>query len=383
VASGALLVVKRIAHESAAQEWLAMPLPTPNGFHLALCAVLGAAVTLARREPRWQRFWVCATAFGLGWVEHSARPGARAGDELRLTSLSVGQGDSTLIEFPDGSTMLVDAGGAPEGGADPGERVVVPVLKARRLKRVDVMVLSHPHPDHFGGLLAVLRAVPVGELWDTGQGAAHGAGPIYAALLREARARGIPVKTPADVCGAERAFGAARVRMLAPCPRYLPSRSANDNSIVLRVQLGRRRMLLTGDAEAAAEADLVRAHRAELRADVLKAGHHGSRTSTGEAFVQAVGARFAVLSCGARNRFRHPSPEVVERLRRSGAVALRTDRQGSIHFRTDGERLDVRASRPGLAPRSPPVSGVRLTPLLRRALLRLTPMQRASEHGSS
>lgn len=375
VASGALLVVRRIAHESAAQSWLAIPMPEPNGYHLALAVTLGVGVTLARQAPLWQRLWVVAAGLGLCVVELAARHAGSPRGELRLTSLAVGQGDAALIDFPDGGSMLVDAGGSPAGGADPGARVVVPLLRARRREGVDVVVLSHPHPDHFGGLLAVLRAVRVGELWDTGQGISEGAGPVYRELLAEARARGVRVRTPAELCGTDRKFGDAWVRVLGPCPAYLPSRGANDNSWVLRVDLGKHRLLLTGDAEAAAEADLVARQRPALRADVLKVGHHGSRTSSGAAFVSAVSPQFAVVSCGARNRFGHPSPEVVDRLSLAGARVLRTDRDGGVEFRTDGETLRVRTARPRQPPDVQESSNATLTPLLRRALLRLVPSQ--------
>jgi competence protein ComEC len=387
VASGALLLVRRIAHESANQGWLAFPLPDPNGYQLALCATLAVAITLARRSSTWQRIWTLGAALGIGVVELAVRAQGSPRGELRLTSLAVGQGDAALVDFPDGRLMLIDGGGAPSGGADPGERVVLPMLRARRRPRLDVVVLTHPHPDHFGGLLAVIRGVEVGEIWDSGQGQREGAGPVYAAILREARARGIPVRTPPELCGAARAFGAARVKLLAPCPAYAPNHGENDNSLVLRITLGARAFLLTGDAEAAAESELLARARPELAADVLKAGHHGSRTSTGEAFARRVAPAFAVLSCGARNRFGHPSPEVVERLARLGARAFRTDRDGSVGFRTDGARLEVSTARPpgsdgAVEDRS--VSSAAswlpsLTPLLRRALLRWAPPRPAAQ----
>ena len=343
VASGALLVVRAIAHESADQRWLALPLPDPSAYQLALVAVLAAAIVLFRGRSGLQRVFAGACLLGLGLVELAVRQEGAPRGVLRVTSLAVGQGDATLIDFPDGRLMLIDAGGAPSGGADPGSRVVVPTLRARRRSRIDVVVISHPHPDHFGGILAVLRGVEVGELWDSGQGIAEGAGPVYEAILEEARKRGIPIRTPPELCKAQR-FGAAELRVLAPCPSYTRERGANDNSLVLRLSLGARAFLWTGDAEAAAEADLL-AEPHWLRADVLKAGHHGSRTSSTSSFVSEVLPKFAVLSCGARNRFGHPSPEVVERFQTLGTLALRTDRDGSIVFQSDGTALDVRSAR--------------------------------------
>jgi len=206
-------------------------------------------------------------------------------------------------------------------------------------------VLSHPHPDHFGGLLALVRSVEIGELWDSGQGAAEGAGPVYRELLAEARARRIRIRGPAELCAGPRDFGAARVRVLAPCPNFVSGRDANDNSLVLRVEYGRQSALFTGDAEALEEADLLEANRPLLRADLLKVGHHGSRTSTSASFLDAVRPRVATVSCGTRNRFGHPTPEVMARLVAGGVEVLRTDRSGSAMLRFDGETLSVVSAR--------------------------------------
>src|SRR5262249_39207590 len=140
---------------------------------------------------------------------------------------------------------------------DLGARVIQPVLRARRRRRLEAMVLSHPHPDHFGGLVSTLPLVEVGELWDTGQGEDQGAGASYATLLARARARGVPIRRPRDLCGAPRVAGGATIEVLAPCPGYAPDAGANDNSLVLRISYGRRSVLLVGDAEREEERALV------------------------------------------------------------------------------------------------------------------------------
>lgn len=344
VASGALWVVRAIARESAAQRWLAFALPDPSGFHLGLVGLCFAGLLLTKQRLRamhWVRFWIVSGALGLFLLELGARSRGRADGQLRMTALSVGQGDSTLLDLPDGRLMLLDAGGSPDGGVDPGARVVLPLLRARRRAHIDVVVLSHPHPDHFGGLLAVIRNVSVGELWDSGQGEASGAGPIYREILREARQRGVRVLRPEQLCGKARWFGQAEVRVLAPCPSFVPGRGANDNSLVLKVRFGERSLLLTGDAEHLAESELVRRYANDLRADVLKVGHHGSRTSSSAALLAAVQPGVATISCGVRNRFGHPVPEVVARLAASGARVLRTDREGAIELTSDGSALEV------------------------------------------
>lgn len=339
--SGALLVVRAVAHASADARWLALPLPPPSGWQLALACVGATGFLLARGSRSARAAWLVALACGGLVLEVGARRAGRPLGELRVTALDVGQGDATLVDLPDGSLLLVDAGGFVGSPVDPGRSVILPMLRARRRSRIDVVVLSHPHPDHFGGLPSVVRGVPVGELWDTGQGEAEGAGPVYAALLAGARARGIAVRRPGELCG-RRGFGGAELRVLAPCPGFVPRRDANDNSWVLRIAHGRRAVLLTGDAEAEAERELVRRHRAELSADLLKVGHHGSRTSTGAAFLAAVSPSLATISCGVRNRFGHPHRRTLETLARANVTSLRLDRTGGVVWATDGE--DVRIS---------------------------------------
>jgi len=339
VGSGALLAVRGIAHFTAdAADGLAMPTPTP------LQLAVGAAVLTAAWASRRLGYFALIGVLALGVLELGARRAARPTGLLRVTSLDVGQGDATLVDLPDGAAMLVDGGGFVGSPVDPGERVVLPVLRARRRSRIDVMVLSHPHPDHFIGLYAVMEAVDVGELWDTGQGERDGAGPQYAALLRLARERGVPVRRPVDLCGAEHSIGGARIEVLAPCPGPDVDFSANDNSFVIRIRHGRRAVLLAGDAERDAEARLVAA-QVDLHADLLKVGHHGSRTSSTPAFVEAVSPSLAVVSCGVRNRFGHPHPEALSALTRAGVPVARLDRGGQLTWETDGERIGIRRPR--------------------------------------
>lgn len=342
--SGALIAVRAIARTTASIPWLAVTVPAPTATQNAIMATLAAALALRLgRGARLYPLLAVATAALLLSELASVRAGAPR-DRLRITSLDVGQGDATLIDFPDGRSMLIDGGGLVGSPIDTGRGVVLPVHRARRRSRVDVAVLSHPHPDHYLGLASALPELEVGELWDTGQGEAEGAGPEYHQMLAGLRERQVPIVRPDSLCHRPRRFGEATVEILAPCPAPLPFINANDNSFVLRITLGKRAALLTGDTERESEERLVREHPRGLRADLLKVGHHGSRTSSTPAFLAAVAARDAVISCGIRNRFGHPHAQALGSLGRAKTRTLRTDRLGSVVWETDGERIWLRTA---------------------------------------
>jgi competence protein ComEC len=340
--SGALLIVRAIARFTESFHGT-LAIPPPTAPQLAVVAVAATAAWLAEgRLRRVGRVLVGAAALLLLEVL-AARAGAPQG-KLRVSVLDVGQGDSILIDLPGGGAMLIDAGGFVGSPVDTGARVLLPLLRTRRRSGLDIVVMSHPHPDHFGGLLSTVQGVRVGELWDTGQGEDHGAGPVYASILGALRDRGVPIRRPKDLCGAPRTISGATVEVLSPCPSFHPDASANDNSFVFRVTYGRRSALLVGDAEHEAEAELVHRRPEALRADLLKIGHHGSRTSTSAAFLQAVSPSLAAISCGVRNRFGHPHPIALSTLAAHRVPVVRTDRGGQVIWETDG--VDVRVRRP-------------------------------------
>ncbi len=334
-ASGALVVVRAIARVASSPRLGALTLPPPTPGQLA---ALGAGAFVYWLEAR--RSVLAVTLALVVALEVLARRAGAPTGKLRVTFLDVGQGDAALVDLPDGSALLVDGGGLVGSPIDTGDRVVAPVLRARRRSRVARVMLSHPHPDHYLGLTKGLAAVRVGELWDTGQGEAEGAGGVYADLLASLRMRGARVLRPGELCGA-RDVGGATVEVLAPCPAHDAMRGANDNSFVVRVRYGERAILFVGDAEHDEEATLLRASAPSLRADVLKVGHHGSRTSSTAPFVAAVRPSLAVLSVGVRNRFGHPHPRTLATLSAAGVRALRTDRDGAVTVETDGRALRV------------------------------------------
>lgn len=299
--------------------------------------VAGAIGLLALRRPRHLALVTLVTLGALGLAEMHLRALAKPEGLLRLTQLDVGQGDGAILDLPDGSAMLIDGGG---GRPDPGERALVPLLRARRRDALAVVVISHPHPDHFAGLHALLPELDagrlrIGEVWDGGQAEAEEPHGPAAALLRAFRRRGVRVRTP---CG-EHTIGGARVEVRWPCPSFDAGYDANDNSLVLRVSHGRRAILFTGDVERHAEEALV-ASEVDLRADVLKVPHHGSRTSSSEAFLARVRPAVAVASQGRGNGYGHPHPDVVARYVALGIPLLRTRESGGVVIETDGESLE-------------------------------------------
>jgi competence protein ComEC len=305
------------------------------------------AGAVAKRQPsapirasEWLAFAaVAASAVMVCW--HPFKPSLPYG-KFQVTVLDVGQGDSLFLAFPNGHTMLMDGGGlsgseevhGTRSGSDIGEEVVSPYLWSRGIKRIDVIALTHAHHDHLDGLHAVLQNFRVGELW-VGRDEKT---PAFVSLLEDAHAHGVKVVT--ETQGQQFNFDGVAGSVLWPVDVSTVTKAANDNSMVVRVQDGDEKFLLPGDIEKRAENDLVD-ENAELAADFLKVPHHGSRTSSTDAFVAAVAPKVAVVSVGVDNPFGHPVAAVVERYRAAGVRFLRTDRDGAVTATTDGKSLVV------------------------------------------
>ncbi|MFL6230530.1 MAG: ComEC/Rec2 family competence protein [Pyrinomonadaceae bacterium] len=317
----------------------------------------------ARRSARLRRVaWVAFACLAFVIVAHpfsAPRPDGR----LRVDFLDVGQGDSALLTFPDGTTLLVDGGGrarfrderarheeVPESARFErdargiGDAVVSEFLWSRGLDRVSYVLATHAHADHIEGLKDVARNFrPRAAL----VARTPSRGGVYADFADAMRRAGVPVRLVAR--GDELRFGGVNIDVLYPPPAASAQAedagtgnltSGNDDSIVLRVRYGERCFLLTGDIEHGAESSLVGA-RDDLRCDVVKAAHHGSKTSSTEAFVNATHPAYAVVSVGLDSPFGHPAAEVVNRWRAAGAQVLQTGRRGTITFTTDGYDLRV------------------------------------------
>jgi len=314
---------------------------------IGVCLLCAAAlIALARR--RRPAILVAATALLALALSVPLDPPRLPTGRLTVDFLDVGQGDATLITFPGGAHWLVDAGGSTGGAYDMGEYLLVPILRALRVRRIDTLVLTHPDPDHVGGMAAVASRVEVGRIWDNGQGAAEGAVPQYGELLEIAARRSIPIERPAQICGAH-TEGSVEIDVLHPCHDevgYDPGLTFNDNSIVLHLAFGRVSLLLPGDLGREGEA-IVLARGAIPRADLIKLGHHGSAASSSTAFLDAAGPSVAIASCGVWNRFGFPHASLLARLHRRGTHVLRTDRHGAIRVVTDGETMSITPRLPG------------------------------------
>jgi competence protein ComEC len=266
---------------------------------------------------------------------------------LEVTAVDVGQGDSLLVVSPEGRTMLVDAGGPVGGpaettnGFDVGEEVVAPYLWSRRIRRLDVVALSHAHSDHMGGMPAILRDFRPRELW-------VGIDPnseAYRALLAEAKQLGVRVRH--FHAGENLDWAGTEISVLAPEAGYRnDSAPVNDDSLVMRVQYGRASALLEGDAEAPSERAMLADGRMQP-VTLLKVGHHGSTSSTTPAFFAAAAPRDAVISVGKGNSFGHPRVEVIDRIAAAHTRLYRTDEFGLTTFllgRDGGIRVVVGAA---------------------------------------
>jgi competence protein ComEC len=309
----------------------------------ALAMALSAALRLRWRA--WQSSAVVVSLLAVT-VIIAIHPFAASFEHGRLefTVLDVGQGDSLFLSFPRGHTMLVDAGGSltnfqqggMRSGIDVGEDVVSPYLWSRGLKRLDIVALTHAHEDHLGGLPAILENFRVGELWvgrDVGSAA-------YRRVLAIARSRGVVVRHLKQ--GDSFAEDGVAGEVLWPDDLSEGRSAKNDDSLVMRLKDGSESFLLAGDIERPSERKLL-SEEQPVGVNFLKVAHHGSKTSTTDAFVAAAHPAFGAISVGRDNSFGHPSPEVVERLEDAGVRVYRTDRDGAITASTDGKTLEVSA----------------------------------------
>lgn len=295
---------------------------------LLICATVLFFLLVEDRKNRS----ACAVLVSVCLIVH-AGPYLTPG--IRVHFIDVGQGDSALIELPfRQGVILIDTGGRlrfgeeegkeQSGGSGVGERVVVPFLKGRGITKVDKLILTHPDTDHAEGAAEVMREIRAKEI-HIGPGTYREEG--YADVIRAARQAGIPVREVME--GTGWTDGNITFRYLSP---YEMEYRGNNDSLVLHLEQHDFSVLFTGDLEEEGEARLIAKYGALLPVTVLKAGHHGSRTSSSAAFVEAASPGITIFSAGRRNRYGHPHPEVTERFRQAGLPAVSTAEQGTITF---------------------------------------------------
>jgi competence protein ComEC len=261
--------------------------------------------------------------------------------DTRLSFLDVGQGDCTLIELASGKTILLDGGGTRDNRFDIGRRVVAPYLWNRGIRRLDLVILSHPHPDHVNGLLFLLRKFAVREVWSSGRGPDL---PGYEAFSRTAAEMHVTHR----VVSAEAppvALGDAELRILHPRQEFSAEETKayaaeNDESLVVRIADRGRVFLFPGDIGSEAEGRLIRTG-VDLKCDVLKIPHHGSKSSSSGPFVALSRPGIAVATVGRENPYRHPSDDVMERYEKSGAHICRTDTDGAVIIRAGKNGMEA------------------------------------------
>jgi competence protein ComEC len=264
--------------------------------------------------------------------------GADRAEALRVHFIDVGQGDATLLQGPD-FTIVVDA-----GRHDRDE--LVPYLRAVGVTRIDLMIGTHPHADHIGQMPSILRAFPVSEVWLSGD--PH-TSRTFERTLDAILGSGAGYREPR--AGEVAEIGSARLLVVNPETR---TGELHEDSIGVRIQYGRVGFLFTGDAEARAEQAMVRRGH-DLRAQILRVGHHGSRTSASRELLEAVRPEVAVYSAARGNPYGHPHPETLERLEQMGILVYGTDVDGTIVVATDGTTYRVELTREA-PPRGPPAA---------------------------
>jgi competence protein ComEC len=301
--------------------------------YLALCVWHALRMPGLRQAlPWWPALRITSFLSAFASIAFGSHVAAAPSGRLEVAFLDVGQGDAILVRGPRGSCALVDAG--PDG-----PEILLPAMRRMGCSGLDLVALTHPHGDHMGGMTRILGQISVHEVWDAGQ--SQDSAP-YRALLAGVLALGAPLVVPGP--GQSRQIDGVTWTVLAPAtPRFTGTRSdCNNDSLVIGLEWGATRILLAGDLEAEGEHRLVSIARpSALRADVLKAPHHGSQFGSTPEFLAAVRPKASVISVGRQNAFGHPDPDVLKRLGGYGPV-FRTDRHGAIVLVTSPATWSIR-----------------------------------------
>jgi len=262
--------------------------------------------------------------------------------DLKITIIDVGQGNSTFVRFPGGKNMLIDGGGFSYSSFDTGKSLLAPFLYHERIRNVDTVVLSHPHPDHLLGLIYIMNNFDVRQVWRSNLPIDL---EIYPEWEKAIKLNNINICMTSNK-SPERIFNGVRVKVLWPLnysPQDMNNLSydeVNDSSLVLKITFGNVSFLIPGDISADVEKQLIKSG-VDLRSDVLVAPHHGSGYSSSAEFIKAVACRYAIVSAGKANVFHHPHPSTLQRYNDARVTIFRTDRDGAVTLMTDGIKLNI------------------------------------------
>ena len=270
-------------------------------------------------------FMVLAGAFELFQGTVAITPG----EELKVHFLDVGQGDSIFIELPTNETILIDA-----SIKDASDKIIN-YLKEEKVSKIDYVFATHPHSDHIGGMSAVIKAFDIGQIY---MPKAVTTTKTYENLLLTIKDKNLKIKTAK---AGNTIIDTDDLKLVVLAPNQDSYESLNNYSIVLKLTYKEKSFLFMGDAETLSEKEIT----GDVEADVLKVGHHGSRTSTSQAFLNKVNPSYAVISVGLNNDYKHPHQEVLDRLEKKNIKIYRTDQNGDIIFTTDGYNIDVKVEK--------------------------------------
>lgn len=314
-------------------------LPPPTRFEIILFySLLFLSVHLRKKGIRWLFVGICIL-FSLSLVYWEIKDLFQK--DLRVTFLDVGHGDSILIEFPKGKKMLMDGGGLPDERFDIGKKVIAPFLWKKRIRKIDILTLTHPDPDHLKGLNFIASQFSIGQFWSNGVRDGSGISLQLEKILEEKKVKDFILTEDTPPIH----FQGVEIRIFNPPSSILSSKklregsTLNNQSLVLRLRFKEIVFLFTGDIEREAEARMVRMGY-PLQAHVLKVPHHGSDSSSSPIFLEKVKPRYAILSVGG-GRTKLPHPEVLRRYLQIGSTLLRTDELGAITILTDGEKIKI------------------------------------------
>ena len=337
-------------HRVASWPWASIQTVTPTAIEIILYYLLCGVGLYWRKLPyRWTVVSIvtllCVLDAGFWWYQR------HGGSDLKLTVLDVGQASANLLELPGGYTVMVDGGGFSDNSIfDVGARVLAPILWRKKIKTVDLVVLTHADSDHLNGLFYIIDHFNVAEVWSNHEAAPNKSYGRWIGLLARNNVR----HSDFNRLSRRMTRNGVQFEILSPPRGFLFHRQMdgkndlNNNSIVLRVSKGSVSFLFTGDIMKRAESELVaRVGVHGLRSTVLMIPHHGSRTSSSSGFISAVAPSEAIISAGWQNRFKFPHGEVLGRLKSEKCRTWCTANDGAVEVVTDGKRYSVRTFRSG------------------------------------